>query len=104
VRRLIIERFGDEIPFNTLWNWKSDIEGQREKYNLLLEYIKEVLGSARAQSMVLEEEAKGVAYGLVTTIVGSTFHKLLQELHIPLGQPDRYPLPLTPLIHPQHLK
>ena len=46
VRGIIIERFGDEIPIKTLKNWKTDIEGQRDKFNLSMEYIQEVLDRA----------------------------------------------------------
>ena len=45
--------------------------------------------------MVPEEEAQGVAYGLVSAVVRAPFNELVQELHVPLGQPDGDPLPLS---------
>ncbi len=65
VRSTIIERFGDEITTKTLSNWKSDLEGQREKYNIPMEYIQEVLGRAfkDATGAKLKREESGKPNG-----------------------------------------
>ena len=62
VRGIIIERFGDEIPTKTLQNWKSDIEGQMEKYNLSKEYIQEVIDRA-LRDVKRERENSGTPSG-----------------------------------------
>lgn len=54
--------------------------------------------------VVLEEEAQGIPYGLVSAVVDSPVNELVQELHIPLGQPDGDPLPLALVRHFQHAR
>lgn len=51
--------------------------------------------------MVFEEQAQGVPDSLVSAVVHAPLDELVQELHVPLGQPDRYPFSLTLLGHVQ---
>jgi len=49
--------------------------------------------------VVFEEQAQGIPYGLVSAVVYSPVNELVQELHVPLGQPDGDPLPLALVRH-----
>jgi len=54
--------------------------------------------------VVFEEQAQGVPDGLVSAVVHASFGELVQELHVPLGQPDRYPFSLTLFGHSEHAR
>lgn len=54
------------------------------------------------EAVVLKEETQRVAYCLVSAVVHASLDELVQEPHIPLGQPDGDSFSLTFFGHIQH--